>query len=484
MKIKYKFTLIITLTMIFLGLSLNISVREILKTNMESSITSSLKEVMKSTRESIKYTLSVRDYILKDKALVQESNYLIEYISLNYDSKLQISDVNGDLIATNLEETHAEFSDNLSEVIGGKTIVNIKYDKNSLTGMLSYPLIINKSYIGIINLTKDYTPLLVNYRQATNALTLIELSLIIFIFAISYRLTKKIVDPIEKLTSASKKLSVGNYDITINTNINNNDEVSILSREFINMKSKIQEQILDIEKEKEKVEKLAISRKIFFDTVTHELKTPLTSIIGYSEMILDNVVEDEAFKNHAINRIHSESERLNTLVLEIIKISKGLSSINDSFEEIDISDIINQTISDLSIKAEKYSLKINSNISKETLHIKENKIKEVLINILDNAIKYSPKNSIITINSYTINNSYNIQVINYTESPIPEEVYKHIFEPFIKSTNSNDEYSSGLGLYLCNEIIKDHNGTISIDNGTEIKIIISLPLYYKNINKI
>lgn len=479
MKIKYKFTLIITLTMIFLGLSLNISVRKLLKTNMENSITSSLKEVMKSTRESIKYTLSVRDYILKDKALVQEANYLIEYISLNYDSNLQISDVNGDLIATNLEETYIEFADNLSEVIDGKTIVNIKYDNNSLTGMLSYPLIINKSYIGIINLTKDYTPLLIEYRQATNALTLIELALIIFIFAISYRLTKKIVDPIEKLTSASKKLSEGNYDININSNTNNNDEISILSREFINMKSKIQDQILDIEREKEKVEKLAISRKIFFDTVTHELKTPLTSIIGYSEMILDNVVEDESFKNHAINRIHSESERLNTLVLEIIKISKGLSSINDSFEDIDISIIINQTISDLKIKAKKYNLRIDSDVKQEIIHLKPNKIKEVLINILDNAIKYSTKDSVITVNSYSINHYYNIEVINTTHTPINEEVFKHIFEPFIRSTNSNDEYSTGLGLYLCNEIIKDHNGSISIDNGNEIKVTITLPITYK-----
>lgn len=483
MKIKYKFTLIITLTMIFLGLSLNISVRKLLKTNMENSITSSLKEVMKSTRESIKYTLSVRDYILKDKALVQEANYLIEYISLNYDSNLQISDVNGDLIATNLEETYIEFADNLSEVIDGKTIVNIKYDNNSLTGMLSYPLIINKSYIGIINLTKDYTPLLIEYRQATNALTLIELALIIFIFAISYRLTKKIVDPIEKLTSASKKLSEGIYDININSNTNNNDEISILSREFINMKSKIQEQILDIEREKEKVEKLAISRKIFFDTVTHELKTPLTSIIGYSEMILDNVVEDESFKNHAINRIHSESERLNTLVLEIIKISKGLSSINDSFEDIDISIIINQTISDLKIKAKKYNLRIDSDVKQKIIHLKPNKIKEVLINILDNAIKYSTKDSVITVNSYSINDCYNIEVINTTHPPINEEVFKHIFEPFIRSTNSNDEYSTGLGLYLCNEILKDHNGSISIDNGNEIKVTISLPITYKNIKK-
>lgn len=474
MKLKYKFTLIITITLIFLGLSLNISVRKILKDNMENSITNSLKEVMKSTRESIKYTLSVRDYVLKDKALAQEANYLIEYISLNYESSLEICDVNGELLSSNIDTSPAEFKNNLPEVKDGKTIVNIKYTNNNLTGVLSYPLIINKSYIGIINLTKDYTPLLIDYKKATTTLTLIEILLIIFIFIISYRLIKKITDPVEILTSASKKLGEGNYDININTS--GNDEISILSKEFINMKSKIQEQILDIEREKEKVEKLAISRKIFFDTVTHELKTPLTSIIGYSEMILENVVDDESFKLRAINRIHSESERLNKLVLEIIKISKGLSSINDTYENIDISELIEQIISDLNIKATKYTLTINSNIKSKTINIKPNKIKEVLINVIDNAIKYSIKDSTIYVNSYIVDNLYNIEIINFTEAPIPDEVYQHIFEPFIKSMLSTDEYSTGLGLYLCNEIIKDHGGSISLENGKKIKVIISLPI--------
>ena len=129
MKIKYKFTLIITITMILLGVSLNISVRKILKDNMETSITNSLKGIMKSSRESIKYTLSVRNYIFKDKALAQEGNYLIEYISLNYESHLEISDVNGDLIATNITEKPIEFTNNLPEVKDGKTIVNYKFNE-------------------------------------------------------------------------------------------------------------------------------------------------------------------------------------------------------------------------------------------------------------------------------------------------------------------------------------------------------------------
>lgn len=478
MKIKYKFTLIITLTIILLGISLNISVRKILKDNMENTVTSSLKEIAKSTRESVKYTLSVRNYLYKDKALSQESKYLIEYISLNYDSKLQICDVDGNVLASNLEKANPEFTENLPSIKSGKTIVDIKYNNKSLTGKLSYPIIINESYIGIINLNKDYTYLYSDYIKATNILTLIEIVLILFIFSISYLLTNKIVQPITYLTLASKKVGEGDYNVSIESS--GNDEISILSKEFINMKSKIQEQILDIEQEKEKVEKLALSRKIFFDTVTHELKTPLTSIIGYSEMILENVVDDEEFKKRAVSRIYSESQRLNTLVLEIIKISKGLSSINEEYVEYNIKELLEQVIADMSIKADKYNLNIIYNLEDSFLKIKANKIKEVFINLIDNAIKYSVNSNNIEVHGFIEDNFYRVSIINEANL-IPDEIYSHVFEPFIKINSHDDNYSSGLGLYLCSEIIKDHNGSITLSNGTKVEALVSLPLPHNSL---
>ena len=99
-----------------------------------------------------------------------------------------------------------------------------------------------------------------------------------------------------------------------------------------------------------------------------------------------------------------------------------------------------------------------------------------MINVIDNAIKYSVKNSIINLECYLNHDNYNIEISNHSEKPIPEEVYKNIFQPFIKSIKSDDEYSTGLGLFLCNEIIKDHNGSIIIENGNEVKVKITLPI--------
>ena len=101
---------------------------------------------------------------------------------------------------------------------------------------------------------------------------------------------------------------------------------------------------------------------------------------------------------------------------------------------------------------------------------------------MDNAIKYCSENSIIYLNSYTVNDYYHIDIINSVDSPIKDETYSHIFEPFIKSKTSKEETSTGLGLYLCNEIIRDHNGTISLQNGTTIKLLIILPIKVEKIN--
>lgn len=167
---------------------------------------------------------------------------------------------------------------------------------------------------------------------------------------------------------------------------------------------------------------------------------------------------------------------LNTLVLEIIKISKGLSSIKEDYIEFNIKELLEQVISDMSIKAEKYNLNIIYNLEDSILKIKANKIKEVFINLIDNAIKYSinTNDNNIKIRGFIEDNFYKVSIINEA-NPIPEEIYSHVFEPFIKINSDEDNYSSGLGLYLCNEIIKDHNGNITLSNGNKVEATVSLP---------
>lgn len=473
MKIKFKLTLALTSVLIILGIALNISIRNVLIINMETTINNSLKEIMNSTREAVKYRLTLNNSLSKEEFLSNESDYLIKYISLNYDSMTQLNDINGNLLSTNIDGFSEEVTKGTTAAKTEQATSIIKYTKDGITTILSYPIYTNENYVGILNIVKDYNETYLDYTNTINFLTIIELIIFFIMFLLSYFITNNLTKPISALTKATKEIGSGNYSVTISSK--GKDEISILSNEFIKMKNRISNQIKTIEAEKDKVFTLEKSRKLFFDNVTHEIKTPLTTITAYAEMIKDNISNDENFKQRAIERIFSESERLNLLILDLIQVSKGLSAIKEDTVEINIESLIKQVSDDMGIKANKYNLNINISTSPGILFGQINKIRELLINLLDNSIKYTTGTTINLI-SRCDSNYYYIYIKNKS-NPIPDNIYKSIFEPFIKTNNFKEKQSLGLGLYLCNEIIKEHNGEINIINGNLITVEVKLPLH-------
>ncbi|HDK7175392.1 TPA: HAMP domain-containing histidine kinase [Clostridium botulinum] len=471
MKIRYKFITGLIFILIVSMVVMNVAITNVLNSNMENGINNFLKQVMNSTHEYVKYTLVTNSTKDKKEALVEEGNYIIKYISLNYECKCDIRDINYKLIEGNVPEEFRSITKKSKEIVmDGKAVVDLKYKNNGVDAMLTYPIYIDNKYMGIVSIVKNYDTEYRNYKNTINIINIIELGTFIVIFIFLFLRTNKITGPITELTDAIKKLGYGDYDIYIAEH--GKDEVAILAREFINMRDKIKEQIETIESEKNKVYKLEKGRKEFFNSVTHELKTPLTAISGYAELLLTGMVQDEEFDKRAIERIYSESDRLHNLVLELIDVSKGMCVIEEELKYIDIKELIIQCCNDMNIKANKYSLKIIQNINEGTVKAQQDKIRQVLINIIDNAIKYSYEGNEIYVNSYILDNKYVIEVIN-NSNPIPDEIFNNIFEPFIKSNNDNKD-SRGLGLYLCNEIIKEHNGEITIENGSLIKVKITL----------
>lgn len=477
MKIKYKITVGILVILIILGMIMNFSISSILKRDMECNITNSLEEIMKSTREAIKYRLTIDPSVNKKKLLLQEAEYLNNYISLNYESNSKIIGLDNQVYISNINNDINNVENLFLRAVEGEVVVNLNYTDKGLDGYLTYLIFINRESLGVLHLEKNFDDIYIQYQKTLTFMRIIVIVIFLFILILSYLIASKVTYPITLLIKGIKDVGDGNYGDPIL--YKGNDEIAIVTKEFNNMNSKIQQQITTIKSEKEKVETLENSRKQFFDNVTHEIKTPLTAIIGYAEMIKDNIVDSEEFKQKSIERIYSESRRLNLLVLDLINISKGLSAVNENKVNIDVSNVLNQICDDMQIKANKYGININRNINDGFIYGRVNKIRELIINILDNAIKYLRNSNEIYIKSEVKENYYNIQVINSAEI-IPEEVYKSIFEPFIRNNNYKDEDSRGLGLYLCSEIVKDHDGEISIDNGEQIIVNIKLPCFRNN----
>lgn len=222
-----------------------------------------------------------------------------------------------------------------------------------------------------------------------------------------------------------------------------------------------------------------LMRREFSANVSHELKTPLTSINGYAEMIENGMAEgDHIIKFASI--IRKEGTRLLELIDSIISLSKlDEYNGNKNFNPIDIYKISMDTINTFEIIAKEKNIDIELN--GETLIINANKsmVEELLFNIIDNAIKYSNLDGRIVVNVEK-DSEYAIITVLDNGVGIPEEYQSRVFERFymIDKSRSRENKSTGLGLSIVKHIVEYHNGIINLTSeyGKGTKVQIKLPV--------
>ncbi|OMH19765.1 histidine kinase, partial [Clostridium pasteurianum] len=215
--------------------------------------------------------------------------------------------------------------------------------------VFSQTLYANNERLGIIRYVKDNTEL---FETSNELLTKIKMFmggifLIVTLFAIL--LASKITKPIVKLSKLTKEIAEGKFDITIS--VKSKDEIGELEESFNKMKEKISEQIATIKKDRDDLIKLQGHKKNFFDNVTHEMKTPLTIINGYSQMILDEGASNEVILKKAASKIKRESEKLHNMIIDVLDMSKIESKVNiDNRENLYMFSIVNGICDDLAVK--------------------------------------------------------------------------------------------------------------------------------------
>lgn len=220
--------------------------------------------------------------------------------------------------------------------------------------------------------------------------------------------------------------------------------------------------------------------------VAHELRSPLTSISGFSELLLDTSVSDEQSREYA-EIILKESNRLGDLInkfLDISRIESGKSQINKVFTNI--FDVVSGVLGMNIHLAERKKIQVNIDVSKDIPLIKLDKdmIGEVVLNLYSNAVKYSPENSKIDIKAWKENDFLKIEVAD-TGFGIAEESLPKIFNKFYRVTDNEkvrEITGSGLGLSLVKEIVEIHNGTISVKSriGKGTTFLVKLPFFTNN----
>ncbi|SFC58031.1 sensor histidine kinase [Clostridium uliginosum] len=299
---------------------------------------------------------------------------------------------------------------------------------------------------------------------------------ILFVIAIIYifaKITSKsFVKPIKILLNGVVELTKGNYNVRINMKQKN--EFLELSNGFNIMAETIQ----DEKREKEKLE--ALRENLILD-VSHDLKNPLSSILGYSEILIKNSYLTEDEKTDYLKVINRNSYRANKLITDLFELSLYENcNYNLNLLKVNICEFLRETIALYIPEFDNNEFKYNFNISESPFYalIDEQKFSRAINNTLDNIIKYNSKGTKISIKTYIKDNNFYI-LLSDNGIGIPKEYQSTIFNAFVrvdKSRNSNTG-GTGLGLSITKKILNKHNGDITIvdsELGTTFEIVLPL----------
>ncbi len=274
-------------------------------------------------------------------------------------------------------------------------------------------------------------------------------------------IAKDIVSPIKKITAVAKEMAKGN--LNIRSDVADNIEIAQLSRTLNYMGCEV-----------EKREKL---KNEFISSVSHELRTPLTSIKGWA-ITLKYDCSDMDTVALGLDIIEKESDRLTEMVEELLDFSKlinGVVSLN--IKEHDVRDFVEYIENYMRPRADREGKKFIITIDKSVTkgYFDENRIKQVLSNIIDNAFKFTEENGIISLNAEA-EEKYLVFIVRDNGSGISSKDLLRVKDKFYKGKNSKSR--NGIGLSICDEIITLHRGILEIksNEGTGTEVTIKIPL--------
>lgn len=285
---------------------------------------------------------------------------------------------------------------------------------------------------------------------------------------ISWFLSDMLTRPLKGLVAAAKKFGHGEFDVRVSEN-NNCDEIDELAASFNNMATSLQQQ-----------EELS---RGFVANVSHELKTPMTSIRGFVDGMLDGTIPPEKHAQY-LHIISEEVGRLSRLVLRMLdaaKIQAGELVITPA--PFDLTEMAARVLISFENQINKKKLEMDVELQDDLIVDGDgDHIYRVIYNLVDNAVKFVNEGGTLTIRAET-EGAMSLFSIRNTGSEIPPEDLPHVFDRFYKvdRSRSRDRTGAGLGLYIVKSIVNLHGGDISVrsSNG-ETEFTFTLPLAAKS----
>ena len=352
------------------------------------------------------------------------------------------------------------------QLLAGESITKIGYEERFERQIISVilPLTDQNRLEGILYV---YFPLAKITEMANKEVLLLIGGAVLFSLLIGffvYKGIRRIMHPLNELQQAVKQMSSGDYGARVT--VTSRDEIGILSATFNEMAEAIQQE--------------DESQKVFLTTVSHELRTPISYVKGYSETIQNGFI-DGAERDEAIRLIAREANRMERLTNELMQLARSNNEATHiEYDPIVLAETMRDAVTILKQQVTKKRIMLQFELDEELIVLgNEEKLKQIFINVIENAIRYSDEGSTVQIRTAALEDTAHIEVQDHGIG-IPTEDLPHITERFyrVNKARSRADGGSGLGLSIVEQLVKQHDGSLKITSqlqqGTCVQI--TLPL--------
>lgn len=461
MKFKHKLVLcMVALLGLSFGLGGTMLIHRSFKTSLSSTIDSDLQNY-----ESIQSTLLIAVDTNSVSSYIDMSNIINQLSAQGNSNRKNIILRNSDMEVVSI--MNSSFTYKEMKPSDENTCNSIIWrENNNYYLQLCSSMDINTENLDIsqMDIVYDITSVYAAHAQEQNTFRLLLIAIFVVGSITSMIAASLLTKPLEKLSSLAQHISHGDYSARLH--IHSGDEIEALANDFNNMADTIEDNISELHFSMEKQEQ-------FMGSFAHELKTPMTSIIGYADLLRSqNMSEDET--NEAANYIFSEGKRLESLslkLLDLLVVKNQETILTPTDPSLAIQNVINVMKPELA----KEHITLKSSCRKGCCMMDIDLFQSLIINIIDNARKAIDDNGLIHVAGTVRDDNYVIIIKDNGRGMPPEEITR-ISEAFyrIDKSRSRAQGGAGLGLAICSKIAEIHQAKIkyksAVGRGTVVTI--------------
>ncbi|MGO4548121.1 sensor histidine kinase [Paenibacillus sp. 2TAB23] len=419
-----------------------------------------------SVKQRAESALSLHSRSLSSLTVKDQGDYMLQYM-VESGTRLQLLDSTGQIridsdgFAPDIRYTTADVKTAIAGGTGSWRGIDPYYGERVMS--VTIPLWNETRVVSMLRYSASLGQVDAMVSLLIRMASAVGIGVILLFLGLSLILAQRIVKPIRELTRAARYMAEGDW--TRRAIQRNDDEIGQLAETFNAM-------VIELSKR----EKL---KDDFISSISHELRTPLTSIKGWSETLKESEpTEDDEEVKLGLSIISKETERLSGLVEDLLDFSKLSARTMELHKEVlDFNGPVKETVNQLAVREEHTRVRILATYDKSPIVVKgdANRLKQVIINLIDNALKFTPAGGTIRVVTRAEHEAAMLTVSD-SGCGIEAEDLPHVTEKFYKA--STGQGGSGLGLAICKEIIELHGGQLTIDSerGAGTIVTIRVPL--------